>query len=145
VNEAYKGIIMYKLASREDGDGNLRNDEEKDESNPSSKLCFARSSLSHGQLDMEEEEEAAGRLCGHGEKKRKRGGSNSQQQEEIQRNKGPDRGTVTSCVVARGYNTRATSSMLFFPTGHRNSILSFRFCTHYLTSMFALHLTHISQ
>ena len=73
---------LYKLASREDGDDNLRNDEEKDESNPSPRPRPA--------------------VWPRGEEE-KRGGSNS-------------RAGVTSCVVARGYNTRATSPVLFFPT-----------------------------
>ena len=132
-------LCIYKLASREDGDGNLRNDEEKDESNPSSKLCFARSSLSHGQLDMEEEEEdllqeaalsAAGCVATGRRREEKRGGSNSRA------------GRSHQLCGGKGIQHQGHISRAFLP--YPNSILSFRFCTHYLTSMFALHLTHIT-
>ena len=127
---------LYKLASREDGDDNLRNDEEKDESNPSSKLCFARSSLSHGQLDMEEEEEdllqeAALSAAGCVATGRRREERRQQQQSRSHQLCG-----------GKGIQHQGHISRAFLP--YPNSILSFRFCTHYLTSMFALHLTHIT-
>jgi hypothetical protein len=74
---------------------------------------------------MEEEEEAAGRLCGHGEKKRKRGGSNSQQQEEIQRNQGTGQRDSHQLCGGKGIQHQGHIFHAFLP--HRPPELHFIF------------------
>lgn len=124
MNEAYLHRSKIKVATREDGDDNLRN-EEKDESIPSRRLCFARSSLSWTWKRRRRRRRCSCscskqpvrvQLCGHGEKRREEAGNSRRRFRETKGTEGQ-----SPVVWWQGDTTPGPHlpfhALIFFPTG----------------------------